>query len=107
VKILTANRLSDGEAVWFSADRGWAETIEGAELATDAAAEERLEAIGKDGIRTNRVIDVELIEVTLLDGKIRPVRLRERIRAAGPTNRLDLGKQARPAVVEDTFGAGI
>jgi hypothetical protein len=25
-----------------------------------------------------------------------PVRLREKIRAAGPTNRNDLGKQARP-----------
>jgi hypothetical protein len=31
-----------------------------------------------------------------VDGRIVPQRLRERIRAAGPTNRVDLGKQARP-----------
>ena len=33
----------------------------------------------------------------LVDGAIRPHRLREQIRAAGPTNRNDLGKQARTA----------
>ena len=33
MKVLTANRLSDGEAVWFSTDRTWAETISSAELA--------------------------------------------------------------------------
>jgi hypothetical protein len=30
-----------------------------------------------------------------------PTRLRERIRAAGPTNRTDLGKQAEPAAAKD------
>jgi hypothetical protein len=42
------------------------------------------------------VLDVELIDVTVADGAIVPLRLRERIRAAGPTNRQDHGKQARP-----------
>ncbi len=42
------------------------------------------------------MVDVKLIDVDLVDGAIVPVRLRERIRAAGPTNRTDLGKQARP-----------
>ena len=39
---------------------------------------------------------MNLIDVELIDGAIVPSRLRERIRAAGPTNRNDLGKQARP-----------
>jgi hypothetical protein len=96
MKILTANRLTDGEAVWYAADQGWSETIGGAEIARDKAAEEHLAAIGKAAYEANLVVDVELIDVNLVGGAIVPVRLRERIRAAGPTNRHDLGKQARP-----------
>lgn len=98
MKILTANRLIDGEAVWLAPDHSWIETLDGAEIARDKDAEARLEAIGAEAIRNNRVVDVNLIDVDLVDGAIVPVRLRERIRAAGPTNRVDLGKQARPGV---------
>ena len=97
MKILTANRLTDGEAVWFSADQRWSETIVGSEIAVGAADEARLETIGQEAYRENKVVDVNLIDVQLVDGAIRPTRLREQIRAAGPTNRNDLGKQARPA----------
>jgi hypothetical protein len=96
MKVLTANRLTDGEAVWFSADRRWVETIDAAEVATDKAAEERLQAAGKTAYANNEVVDVDLIDVAIAGGSIRPLRLREQIRAAGPSNRTDLGKQARP-----------
>ena len=97
MKILTANRLADGEAVWY-ADGRWAETMDGAEIAADKAGEERLEAIGKTAFEANLVLDVAMVDVELTDtGAIRPIRLRERIRAAGPTIRNDLGKQARRA----------
>jgi hypothetical protein len=96
MKVLTANRLIDGEAVWYSAEQRWAETIVGAEVARDKVAEQTLDAIGKAAYANNEVLDVELIDVALVDGAIVPQRLRERIRAAGPTNRTDLGKQARP-----------
>lgn len=98
MKILTANRLSDGEAVWLAADHSWSEAIDAAELARDAATEERLERAGKAAFLKNEVVDVNLIDVEVVDGAIRPLRLRERIRAAGPTNRIDLGKQARPEI---------
>jgi hypothetical protein len=98
MKVLTANRLSDGEAVWFASDHSWAETIDAAEIARDKAAEEELERAGKAAFLNNEVLDVELIDIQLVDGAIWPVRLRERIRAAGPSNRNDLGKQARPAI---------
>ncbi|MHA6644838.1 DUF2849 domain-containing protein [Mesorhizobium sp. A623] len=94
MKILTANRLIDGEAVWY-AHGLWHETIDDAEIADDKAGEERLEEIGKAAFAANLVLDVAVIDVELLDGAIRPTRLRERIRAAGPTIRNDLGKQAR------------
>jgi hypothetical protein len=96
MKVLTANRLTDGEAVWFAKDGTWAESIEPADVVADKDGEARLEAIGKAAYENNQVVDVNLIDVDVIDGGIVPQRLRERIRAAGPTNRTDLGKQARP-----------
>ena len=107
MKILTANRLADGEAVWFGSDQLWHETIDYAEVGHVKAAEERLERLGKDSFARNEVVDVDMIDVELLGGEIRPIRLRERIRAAGPTNRTDLGKQARPRPADEGFAAGI
>lgn len=95
MKVLTANRLADGIAVWY-ANGGWVETIDHADIAHDKAAEDRLEAIGAKASANNEVVDVNLIDVTVVNGTIEAVRLREKIRAAGPTTRNDLGKQARP-----------
>ena len=96
MKVLTANRLTDGEAVWYGSG-SWIETLQGADVAADKADEARLESVGKAGLDKNQVVDVNLIDVEMKDGVLAPVRLRERIRAAGPTNRTDLGKQAHPA----------
>jgi hypothetical protein len=95
MKVLTANRLTDGEAVWFHSEQHWSDTLAGADIAFDKTGEERLEAVGKAAFKENFALDIELVDIQLVDGQIVPVRLRERIRAAGPTNRLDLGKQAR------------
>ena len=95
MKVLTANRLSDGEVVWFETGVGWAESIENADVAYDKSAEDVLEGIGKAAYLNDEVVDVNLIDIELVCGRIVPNRLRERIRAAGPTNRPDLGKQAR------------
>ncbi|WFP78160.1 DUF2849 domain-containing protein [Mesorhizobium sp. WSM4906] len=96
MKVLTANRLSDGIAVWY-ADGGWAETVGHADIAHDKVAEDRLEAIGAAAAANNEVVDVNIIDVTVVNGLVEPVRLREKIRAAGPTIRTDIGKQASPA----------
>lgn len=98
MKMLTANRLIDGEAVWLASDHSWADTIEAGEIARDDATVERMERAGKASLLKNEVVDVNLIDVAIVDGAIRPLRLREQIRAAGPTNRIDLGKQARPEI---------
>jgi hypothetical protein len=97
MKVLTGNRLIDGEAVWYAPSGHWAETLVGADVASDKAHEEKLDAIGKAAFAANKVLDVELIDVDVIDGAIVPLRLRERIRAAGPTIHPELGKQARPA----------
>jgi len=61
MKILTANRLIDGEAVWLCSDHSWAETIEAAEIARDAATEEKLERAGKAAVCKNEVVDLALV----------------------------------------------
>lgn len=101
MKVLTANRLIDGEAVWFARGGYWSESIEPSEIAQDGQDEVRLEAIGRTAGERNEVVDVSLIDVDVIDDEIVPRRLRERIRAAGPTNRLDLGKQARPRIIPE------
>lgn len=98
MKILTANRLRDGQAVWLRRDHSWAEHIGQAEVACDEAALEKLQRAGTAAFLKNEVVDVNLVDVDLADGVIVPRRLRERIRAAGPTNRTDLGKQAEIAL---------
>lgn len=94
MKVLTANRLTDGEAVWWGTDGRWIEAIAGSDLVSDKAGEARLEAIGQEGIARNLVVDVNLIDVEVVNSEIRPTRLRERIRASGPTTHPEFGKQA-------------
>jgi hypothetical protein len=85
LQILTANRLTDGISVWYDVDGQWNESIARAEIARTKQDEERLAAIGKQAFAANLVLDVNLIDVEETNGFIRPLRLRERIRAEGPT----------------------
>lgn len=92
-QVLTANRLSDGEVVYFAAEGAWVERIAGAQvLATKAEGEAAL-AAGREAERHQIVVNAYLFDVTPAD-TTKPVKMREIIRAAGPTVRRDLGKQA-------------
>ena len=98
-EVFIANRLNDGLVVFLTADGGWSEWIADAAVVSDAAEKERLTAVAATGVADCHVIDPLPIEVTVSDAGIVPVRLRERIRAEGPTVHTDHGKQAerRPA----------
>ncbi len=91
---VTANRLSDGEVVYLSADNSWVESFAQADIADGAdAAEALLHRAMPDDFEAY-VLEPYLFEV-LEDGSFyKPASVRETIRAAGPTVRLDLGKQA-------------
>ena len=93
--VITANRLLDGEVVWLAANGQWVETLDGA-VVIEAKEEldNRLDQ-ATQSVADRDVVEVDPIVVALEDGAIVPVRLRERIRALGPTVRTDLGKQAR------------
>jgi hypothetical protein len=84
-KVLTANRLTDGISVWLNADGEWATSLQDALVARDAEAVAALEAIGKQAYADNKVVDVNVIDVQETNGVLWPLRLRERIRAEGPT----------------------
>ncbi|PWR23485.1 DUF2849 domain-containing protein [Zavarzinia compransoris] len=98
MKVLTANRLSDGVVVYIGAGEAWVEDLALAAVVTDEAGETRLQAAAAAAIKARQVVGAYLMPATVEDGKVLPVSVRERIRAAGPSNRTDLGKQAdRPA----------
>ncbi|WP_420412084.1 DUF2849 domain-containing protein [Roseibium sp.] len=95
MKVITANRLLNGDVVWLGENNTWVEritlskTLEGKDavaegLATGAAAEKNQEVVG-----------VYEMDVTVEDGVIVPVRFREKIRAEGPTTHPQYGKQAQ------------
>ncbi|PZU22694.1 MAG: DUF2849 domain-containing protein [Shinella sp.] len=84
-KVLTANRLTDGIAVWLDAAGVWSEDLQQSLVARHEEAVASLEAIGKRDFAANRVVDVAVVDVEEIDGKLWPIRMRERIRAAGPT----------------------
>lgn len=91
MKALTANRLDDGEVVFWNAGR-WVTRFADAELFDDAALGEAAEGLGKS--QPNVVIDVYLIDLIESEGLWAPLSYRERLRALGPTNHPSHGKQA-------------
>ena len=93
-KVLTANRLTDGIAVWLDANGEWSTSLQEALVARHAEAEAALETIGKKSYADNKVVDVALVEVKETDGALWPLRLRERIRAEGPTMKYAAGYPA-------------
>lgn len=92
MRVLTANRLIDGEVVFWRAGE-WVERFDDAECfaGEDQDAETALMA-GK--ARRTEVIDPYLIDVIENQGGPAPLSYRERLRALGPTNEPHHGKQA-------------
>lgn len=95
-QMITANRLRDGEVVWWSRGQ-WVTALADGEVFQDPkAADTALEA-AMAGVRDNVVVTPYLFDVREEAGKRVPVKEREIIRAAGPSVRTDTGKQAGPA----------
>jgi len=86
---LTASRLIDG-AVLYWRDGGWVESLAEADTFAETQTAEAALAAAKDFVARNVVVNPYLFEVK----DSRPVTEREIIRAAGPSVRTDVGKQA-------------
>jgi len=92
--VITANRLTDGVVVFQTFDLAWSEDFNRAAVLADPPATAEALARAKRDETNNLVVDAYAVPVEERNGHFAPKALREAIRAAGPTNRRDLGKQA-------------
>ena len=93
-KVITGNRLKDGAVVYLDAAGDWCERLTEARVAGDDASVAEILCLAENPGQARRVVDPYLIEVVIENGILCAESIREAIRAAGPTVRLDLGKQA-------------
>jgi len=92
VKILTGNDLKTGEVTWWTGE-GWSLHVE-----DSADVGEHGEEIAARENALRHVVSPYVIDGARTDTGIRPAHIKERIRALGPTVRLDLSlKPADPA----------
>lgn len=85
MKVITANRLTDGKVVYRTSDGAWSEDPANAQRLDDAAAQEALEAALRDVLT---VVGPYPMEVDAQAQAFKPSgrkHLREAIRRAGPT----------------------
>jgi sulfite reductase (NADPH) hemoprotein beta-component len=92
--VITANRLTDGMVVFQTADDNWTEDFNRAAVLPDPQATAEALKRAKQDEANNIVVDSYAVAVEERNGHLAPKALREAIRAAGPTIRRDLGKQA-------------
>ena len=83
-KVITANALLEGDAIWFTEDNTWSRNIAEAELITDEAHGDirLLEAKADQSI----VVGVYLAEAKKTNNGPAPTHFREAIRTRGPSN---------------------
>lgn len=92
MEILTGNELISGGTVYLDANNRWVEDLQAARLFSkdDTAERDAALAATKAG---GRIVSLEIEDVSHDGDRIVPKRLRERIRAAGPTAPLTLNGQ--------------
>jgi hypothetical protein len=80
-QMITANRLSDGAVVYFTAGKGWSETfVEGAVWSDKESAETALTE-SKESVKARIVVEPYLFDVAMTEAGPKPTSTRERIRA--------------------------
>jgi hypothetical protein len=92
-QMLTANRLADGDVLYWKAGT-WVLALKDADVFADAKEADAALASAQKYVADNVVVNPYLFDVKTDAKGIHPVKEREIIRAAGPTVRHDLGKQA-------------
>ncbi|MEL0209942.1 MAG: DUF2849 domain-containing protein [Novosphingobium sp.] len=91
MKIITGSDLRTGDVIWWTGE-GWSRHVNDA-----VEAGEHAEAIIARENAKQIVTDTQVIAATVTDEGVRPAHIKDRIRALGPTVRLDLSlKPADP-----------
>ncbi len=94
-KVVTANRLIEGDAVWMTADGYWSTSLKEAELITDEATAE-LRLLDAEA-QAHEVAGAYLADAVLGKDGPEPTHFREAFRTRGPSNYLH-GKQEQENV---------
>jgi uncharacterized protein DUF2849 len=84
-KAITANRLDNGRVVFLDEAGGWTMDLADARFVTDGPELDDANAHAKAQHDARIVVDPYPIDIINLDGRPVPARIRERIRAEGPT----------------------
>ncbi|HTO40891.1 MAG TPA: DUF2849 domain-containing protein [Rhizomicrobium sp.] len=92
-QMITANRLIDGEVLYWRAGTWVSALVDGEVFDDPAAAKAALDA-AQSFVRDNVVVGLYAFDVRRTADGIEPVKEREIIRSSGPSNRTDTGKQA-------------
>ena len=92
-QVLTANRLQTGDVVYWTAGQ-WTEAFGQAEVFPDPEAAQAALRAAERFVADRILIAPYLFPVVVAGDGAQPLEERERIRAAGPTVRRDVGKQA-------------
>lgn len=82
-QVASANRLDNGRVVYLAPSGQWVGALSEAEIAPDQEAADALLHRAEEAVIEREIVGPYLISVTAASGQ--PQRLRERIRATGPT----------------------
>ena len=91
-QVITANRLRDGAVVFVGPSRAWVDRLAEAEVFTAVEASTAALQVAQKDEAANLVLDIYAIDVVERSGALKPVKLREAIRAQGPTVHPEHGK---------------
>ncbi|MBI1328325.1 MAG: DUF2849 domain-containing protein [Alphaproteobacteria bacterium] len=93
-QVLTANRLREGDVVYWNGS-GWVADLQSARIYADKDDAAPALSAADDSVKARAVVNPYLFPVKADVRPIAPTEEREIIRAAGPSVRTDLGKQAK------------
>lgn len=93
-QIVSANDLLRGDVIYLDMAHGWTRSLRSAAVARTAEAADAL--LVAASAQPEKAVGPYLLNVTIDDdGLPFPSHFREKFRDRGPTNRLDLGRQAQ------------
>jgi hypothetical protein len=92
-QMLTANRLVDGDVLYWKAGN-WVLSLKDGDVFANPSDADAALAAAQTYVTGNKVVNPYLFDVKTDANGVHPVKEREIIRARGPTVRGDLGKQA-------------
>ncbi len=84
-KMITANRLGDGEVVYLTRDGGWSARFGEGHAFDGEAEEDRLLSVAAKAEAELAIVVPYAMEVASVEDGVAPLSQRERIRAQGPT----------------------